>query len=265
MCWGKEPVGWFHWVSIHANTLWLYDTNQSTKPRFPPSSKGQSVSSELQRSLNTVISNSVIDEMVKGSGGQGSNECRCECFIKVFGFTDRAVGPHLSELSSHDDTFVRIIFKVENEGYLLCKNTNQRSTLVQIMVEKCTLKFGWHVKTQLCVGAMAIPHGNYCNCDWSARAAHVFSYILPMLLEIADHEENMKRVEDSVIFSLSATLHESIFSHLAKPFQCKPSHRYSLSQHVRRVNLGSLISQDMSICCYGGAAAIYRVKSFAEL
>lgn len=71
MHWGKEPVRQFHWVSSHANTPWLYDTNQST------SSKGQWGSSEVQRSLNTVIRDCVTDEMVRGS-----NECRCEYFIK---------------------------------------------------------------------------------------------------------------------------------------------------------------------------------------
>ena len=59
----------YHPVSIHANTPWLYHTNKSTPPteEFPPSSKSQLVSSEVQRNLNTIISDGVTDEMVRGS------------------------------------------------------------------------------------------------------------------------------------------------------------------------------------------------------
>lgn len=34
------------------------------------------------------------------------------------------------------------------------------------------------------------------NCDWSTRAACVFYYKLRMLVEIVDHESNIKEVEE---------------------------------------------------------------------
>ncbi len=41
---------------------------------------------------------------------------------------------------------------------------------------------------------MEIPRGNHKNCDWSARAACVFSYKFLMLVEIIVSEDNIKEV-----------------------------------------------------------------------
>lgn len=64
--------------------------------------------------------------------------------------------------------------KKEKEKKLINKSVVEKRTW---LVVTCTLS-----KMQPYIGAMAIPHGNNYHHDWSARVAHVFSYMFPVLV-----------------------------------------------------------------------------------
>lgn len=114
-----------NWVPFTQKPLWLCDANQSTLAAEGSHlhQKGRVGSSEVQRSLNTIISDSTAEEMVRGSSGQGGNECR-------------PAGYHLSTLTSHIFThsfFISCRFFCGSmwtiKGYLICKDKSPVSII----------------------------------------------------------------------------------------------------------------------------------------